>query len=91
MKSKIDPDVKKVEMIGTISEARDTIEDVKDFLEKDKQFFDDLALSHGPINLNTLSSIQKLKLTSLAQAKEREGVLKSHMEDIELLNLASGV
>lgn len=38
-------------------EERDTVDDVKDFLEKDKQIFDDLALSQGPINLDSLSPI----------------------------------
>lgn len=49
-----------------VSGARDMTEDVKDLLEKDKHIFDDLALSQGPINLDSLSPIQKLKLASLA-------------------------
>lgn len=65
-KEEIDNEDKKVEMIDVVSEARDSVEDVKDFLEKDKHIFDDLALSHGPINLYTLSPIQNLKLASLA-------------------------
>lgn len=73
------------------SEARDTVEDVKEFLEKDKQIFDDSVLSQGPINLDSLSPIQKLKLASLAQAKAREEILKFHIEDSELVNLVSGI
>lgn len=41
--------------------------------------------------MDTLSPIQKLKLASLARSKEREEILKSHMEDGELLSLASSV
>lgn len=47
----------KVEMVGVVFEARDTAEDVKDFLEKDKLIFDDMALSQGPIKLDNLSPI----------------------------------
>lgn len=39
----------------------------------------------------TLSPIHKLKLASLAQAQEREEIFKSHIEDSELLSLASGI
>lgn len=46
--------------------TRDTTDDVKDFLEKENQFFNDATLSQAPINLDSLSLIQKIKLASLA-------------------------
>lgn len=46
-------------------------------------------ITQGPINLYSLSPIQKLKLSSLTQAKAREEIIKSHIEDNELVSLAS--
>lgn len=93
VKIEIDIKNKKFEMIDVVSKGRDIVEDVKDFLEKDKLIFDDPTLFQGLINLDTLSlsPIQKFKLTSFAQAKAREETLKSHNEDSELLNLSSSV
>lgn len=36
LKIEIKIEIKKIEVIGVVFEARDTTEDVKDFLEKDK-------------------------------------------------------
>lgn len=51
----------------------------------------DPQFTQGPINLASLSLIQVLKLATFSQAKDSEDVLKSHIEDSELLTMASGV
>lgn len=71
--------------------ARDTVEAVKEILERDKQIDEDQDIIQGPINFDTLSRVQKIKLASIAQAKAREDSLKSHIEDSELLGLASRI
>ncbi|XP_059069826.1 uncharacterized protein LOC131046319 [Cryptomeria japonica] len=48
---------------------------------KGKKVIDDPKLIQGPINLASLSPIQKLQLTSFAKAKASEGLLKSHTKD----------
>lgn len=82
---------KEVEAKEPVSEARDIVGAVNECLEKDKQELFDLDLAQGPINLASLSPIHKIQLASFAQAKAREEILKSHIEDSELSSLASGI
>lgn len=70
-------------------EARDTVEAVKKILEEQQEEFD-LELGESPINFS-LSPIQKLKVASFAQMKAKEELLKSHIEESELLSLASNI
>ncbi|XP_059075393.1 actin cytoskeleton-regulatory complex protein PAN1-like [Cryptomeria japonica] len=74
--------VTKVKKTEIKAEARDTARVVKEFLEKDNLDMDHLELTERPTNLVTLSPIQKLKFASFAQAKAREEILKTHMEEI---------
>lgn len=71
-------------------EARDTAEVVKKFLVEQQEKFDP-KLVEGLIDLSTLSPIQKMKFASFSQAKAREELLKSHIDDNEILGLASRV
>lgn len=69
--------VEKIEVkIEARTEARDTTKTVKG-----KQVIDDPKFIQGPINLASLSPIQKLELESFAQDKASEDVLKYHTED----------
>lgn len=53
-------------------------------VEKGKWIIIDTYLTKGPIDFNSLSSIQELKL---AQAKAGEDLLKYHSEGKELLSM----
>jgi len=64
---------------------------VKEILERNKQIEEDQDIIQGLINFDTFSLVQKIKLASIAQAKAKEDILKSHMEDSELLGLASRI
>lgn len=75
----------------TLSPTRDTSEIVKYFLTKEMMEIDELELLQGPFNFDSLSLIQIMKIASFAQAKAKEKLLKSHMEDYELLKIASNV
>lgn len=52
-----------------------------------KKVIDDPEFIQGPIDLTSLSPIQKLKLASFAQEKASEDLLKSHTKDNMLLTL----
>lgn len=67
-------------------EAKDTAETVKG-----KQIIEDLEFVKGPINLASLSPIQKLQLASFSQEKANADHLKSHTEDSMLLTLATSI
>lgn len=66
------------------SKAKDIVEIVKG-----KQVIDNPKFIQGPINLASLSPIQKIQLASFAQAKSNENLLKSHIEDSMFLTLAT--
>lgn len=66
--------------------ARDTKESVKG-----NQTMDDSKFTQGPINLASMSPIEKLQLATFAQAKASEDFMKSHIEDSEMLSQASGI
>jgi len=82
---------KAVEGEKILSPTRDTAEAVKEFLTKEMMEFDEPELLQGPFNFDSLSPVQTMKLTSFTQAKAKEKILKSHMEDCELIEIASGV
>lgn len=65
--------------------ARVTISDKGNSIATNDEF------SHGPIDLSTLSPIQELKLATLAQIKASEDLLKSQLEDREVIFLATNV
>lgn len=69
--------------IEQVSMARDTTNFVKG-----KQIISDIDLIQGPININSLSLVQALKFSALAQAKTSEELLKTHTEDKDLISLA---
>jgi len=79
-----------VEGKKTLSLARDTAEAVKDFLTKEMMELDEPELLQAPINFDSLSPVQTMKVTSFAQAKAKYKLMKSHMEDCELIEIASG-
>lgn len=66
------------------------IEEVKESL-LEQQVESDPELDESSINLSTLSPIQMMKVAKIAQDKASEKILKSHIEDSDLLKLASGV
>lgn len=67
--------------IEQVPVARDTV-------DKGKQIISDTNFTKGPIDLNSLSLFQALKLATLAQAKASEDLLKYHSKDKELISMA---
>lgn len=85
--TKKDVEKEKVEVKVEVEfEARDITK-----LVKGKQIIDDPEFLQGPINLTSLSRIQKLQFTSFSQEKASEDLLKSLTEYNMLLALASKV
>jgi hypothetical protein len=60
-------------------------------MEKENKDMFDLNLVECPINLANLYAIQKLQVVSFTQTKARKEILKSHIDENELLNLVSRV
>jgi len=74
-----------------LSLARDTAQTVQQFLSKETLEIDEPELLKGPFDFDSLSPVQTMKIASFANAKANEKLLKSHMEDCELIEAASGV
>lgn len=67
-------------------EAEATIEPMQG-----KQIIDDPKFMQGPINIASLSPIQKLQLALFAQEKASEDLLMSHTEDNMFLTLETSI
>lgn len=72
--------------VDQIQVTRDTEKSMKG-----KQIMSDRDFAQGPINLDSLSHVQALRLAALAQAKASEDLLKSHTEDSEVISLVTSV
>lgn len=66
--------------------ARDTKDPTKE-----KQIVSDPDFIEDPINLDSLSPIQNLQLASFAQAKASADLMKSHIEDSEMMSMVTTI
>lgn len=82
--------IEKVELEKDADEI-EQVQIARDIVDIGKQIILDTDLTVGPIDLNSLSLIQALKLAALAQAKASEDLLKYHSEDKELISMATNV
>ncbi|XP_059073528.1 uncharacterized protein LOC131874258 [Cryptomeria japonica] len=80
----------KKEKVETKVEQILVARDVED-LAKGKQIVSDPYFIQGPINIDSLSPIQRLQLATFAQAKANIDLMKSHKKDCELMLMATSV